>query len=182
MCYGRQSEEKKTRMFKNGRKKENSNLIDPCFAIVPALIKTFSSYLLSWEKQTTNMASEHFLHYQHAVCRQGHCSCYKKVGWYLEEITEQEACLRILLLCRSYTTEEKQKKNFSFIKMSDENMKIPRLHKCNCYCIKAELNASKSTNTYAALPKKCFFCNPKKNGGAGVNESNWYNKVGGRKS
>jgi len=39
--------ERKTRMFKNGGKKENSNLIDPYFAIVPALIKTFSSDLVS---------------------------------------------------------------------------------------------------------------------------------------
>lgn len=154
---------KKTRMFKNGRKKENSNLIDPCFAIVPALIKTY--HICCHEKQATNLASEHFLHYQHAVCRQGHCSCYKKVGWYLKERTrsmfENSAFVQMLYNWRE------AKKPVSFIKMSDENMKIPRLHKCNCHCIKAELNASKYTNTYAALPKKCFFCNPKKKRGGG---------------
>lgn len=114
LCYGRQSEEKKTRMFKNGRKKENSNLIDPCFAIVPALIKTY--HICCHEKQATNLASEHFLHYQHAVCRQGHCSCYKKVGWYLKERTrsmfENSAFVQMLHNWRE------AKKPVSFIKMS----------------------------------------------------------------
>lgn len=60
-------------------------------------------------------------------------------------------------MCRCYTTEEKQKKRFFHKDESDEDMKIPQLHKCYCHCIKAELNASKYTNTYAALPKNAFF-------------------------
>lgn len=54
-------EKQKTRMFENVGKKENINFVGPYFAIVPALIKTFSSDLLSWEKQATKVASEHFL-------------------------------------------------------------------------------------------------------------------------
>lgn len=45
---------------------EKNNFINLYFAIVPALIKTFSSDLLSREKQDTKLASEHFLCYQ--VC------------------------------------------------------------------------------------------------------------------
>lgn len=40
-------EKQKTRMFENVGKKENINFVGPYFAIVPALIKTFSSDLLS---------------------------------------------------------------------------------------------------------------------------------------
>lgn len=76
-CVIVDSLEKKNRVFKNSEK-ENNNLIDPYFAIFPALIKTFSANLASWEKQATKPTTEHFLCYQHTVCRQGHCSCYKK--------------------------------------------------------------------------------------------------------
>lgn len=157
-CVTVDSLDRKTRMFKNGGKKENSNLIDPYFAIFLALIKTFSSDLVSWEKQATKLASEHFLCCQRAVCRQGHCSCYKKVGWYLEERTRSvfENSAFLQMLCNW-----KKQNKIPFLSWRWERWKHENARrKCNCHCINAELNASIYTNTYAALSKERFFCNP----------------------
>lgn len=56
------------------------NIRHPYFAIVPALIKTFSSDLVSLERKVAKLASEHFLCHQFVSGMQSECSCYEKVS------------------------------------------------------------------------------------------------------